>query len=209
MNVILIHGMGRSPLSFLLLAARLRHAGFKSYCFAYFVSVESWENCQRRLEKMLIKYSCAQEYMIIAHSLGTVLSRAILPRLIQQPKACFFLAPPTQPSLVAQKLAPFTVYRLLTGEMGQLLADHTFMASLPMPAVPTKIYAGTNGFYGKYSPFKNEPNDGVLMVKETGLPDIPRQILPVTHTFMMMDQQVTNDILRIATSASILSACSE
>jgi hypothetical protein len=209
MNVILVHGMGRTPVSTMLLAIRLRAAGFKPYCFAYLATVERWESCTHRLETMLVKHSAKQDYILIGHSLGTVLCRAVLPRLKYPPKACFFLASPTQACLLAKKFAPHLGYRLLAGEMGQLLANQSFMDTLPVPTVPTKIYAGTNGFYGKCSPFKNEPNDGILMVKETVLPAIPMQILPLTHTYIMTSRYIAEDIVRIATSSSISAACSE
>ena len=79
--------------------------------------------------------------------------------------------------------------------MAQLLADPNFMESLPLPNVPTKIYAGTAGPRGRRSPFGNEPNDSVLMVKETMLPGVPHQTFPVLHTFIMNSQLVTKDIV--------------
>jgi alpha-beta hydrolase superfamily lysophospholipase len=83
--------------------------------------------------------------VVIGHSLGAVLLRAALPRLARPPVACFLLAPPTQASLAARRFAPRRLYRLFTGEMGQKLASQPFMDALPLPAVPTRIYAGTGG----------------------------------------------------------------
>ena len=79
--------------------------------------------------------------------------------------------------------------------MGQLLADHEFMLSLPVPKMPTKIYAGNAGLTGRYSPFENEPNDGVLTVKETLLPGIPIKIMPSLHTFIMNNKMIAKDII--------------
>jgi hypothetical protein len=69
------------------------------------------------------------------------------------------------------------------------------MSTLPIPCVPTKIYAGDAGLTGRYSPFGNEPNDGVLMVKETQLPGIPMQIVPSLHTFIMNNKWIAKDIV--------------
>jgi hypothetical protein len=82
--------------------------------------------------------------------------------------------------------------------MAQLLADPQFMTSLPVPGVPTKIYAGTAGPRGRRSPFGAEPNDSVLMVKETMLPNVPHQTFPVLHTFIMNSREVTQDIITLA-----------
>jgi len=80
------------------------------------------------------------------------------------------------------------------------------MESLPQPGVPTKIYAGIAGPRGRYSPFGEEPNDGVLTVKETFLPSVPIQTIPSIHTFIMNSKVVTQDIVRIAKSRSTAGA---
>ena len=195
MNAIIIHGMGRTPLSMCLLAVRLRAAGIKTSHFAYTVTFERWEGCTRRLQAFIEKRAGDGDFIVVAHSLGTVLTRAVLPITARKPVACFFLAPPTQACVVARRLAPRRWYRLLTGEMGQLLANQEFMSSLPVPEMPTKIYAGDTGLTGRYSPFEEEPNDGVLMVKETLLPEIPCQIVPSLHTFIMNSRMVARDIV--------------
>jgi hypothetical protein len=92
------------------------------------------------------------------------------------------------------------------GEIGKVLADKQFMDSLPLPGVPTKIYAGIAGPRGWYSPFGEEPNDGFLTVKETLLPSIPVQTVPSLHTFIMNSKIVTQDIVRITRSSSTFGA---
>ena len=82
------------------------------------------------------------------------------------------------------------------GEMGQLLANGNFMASLPLPSTPTRIYAGIGGLVGKCSPFGNKPNDGVLTVEETqGSLDVPVTLVPSMHTFIMNSSIVADDII--------------
>jgi hypothetical protein len=92
--------------------------------------------------------------------------------------------------------------KLLAGDMAQRLADPQFMDSIPALEVPAKIYAGTAGPRGRYSPFGNEPNDSVLTVEETLLPGIQHQTIPVLHTFIMNSPAVTQDIIGIASSFS-------
>lgn len=195
MHAIVIHGMGRTPLSMCLLAYRLRAAGIKTSLFAYTVTFERWEGCAERLRAFIEKKVGEEAFIVVAHSLGTALTRAILPTMHCKPAACFFLAPPTQACVAACRLAPHLWYRLLAGEMGQLLANQEFMSVLPIPEVPTKIYAGDAGLTGRYSPFEDEPNDGVLMVKETLLPGIPVQIVPSLHTFIMNNRMIVKDIV--------------
>jgi hypothetical protein len=87
------------------------------------------------------------------------------------------------------------------GEIGHVLTDRQFMETLPLPSVPTKIYAGTAGPRGRYSPFGEELNDGLLTVNETLLPSVPMQTVPSLHTFIMNSKVVTQDIVRIANSS--------
>jgi hypothetical protein len=200
MRAIIIHGMGRTPLSMCLLAYRLRRAGIKTSLFAYIVTFEQWQGCTKRLNDFIEKSVGEESFVAVTHSLGSVLIRAILPSMQRKPSACFFLAPPTQACAAARRLAPQRWYRLLTGEMGQFLANQEFMSSLPVPEMPTKIYAGDAGLTGRYSPFEDESNDGVLMVKETLLPEIALQIVPSLHTFIMNSRMVSKDIIEMTKS---------
>ena len=202
MNAILIHGMGRTPVAMSLLAARLRRSNIRPHLFGYSVTLERWDDCIQRLEDFITKRVKTNEYIMIGHSLGAVLTRAVLPRLIRKPSACFLFASPTQVCKAARSFAHYPLAKFLEGEIGQRLANRQFMESLPPTDVPTKIYAGTGGPRGRYSPFGQEPNDGVLTVNETLLPGVPIQTIPVLHTFIMNSKIVTRDIVRIATSHS-------
>lgn len=197
MYAILIHGMGRTPLAMSLLAARLWRSNLHPLFFGYSVTFERMEGCVQRLERLIEKRIGTNEYIIIGHSMGTVITRTTVPRLTHKPVACFLLTPPTQACKAARHFAPRRWAKLLGGEMAQLLADQNFMESIPPLSVPAKIYAGTAGPRGRYSPFRDEPNDSVLMVKETMLPDVPHQAVPWLHTFIMNSKSVTKDIVSI------------
>lgn len=194
LRAILVHGMGRTPAAMIVLAARLRAAGLHPDLFAYSAALVGWEGCVGRLRCFIDRRAAGTDFVVVGHSLGTVLLRAVLPRLARQPVACFLLAPPTQASLAARRFAPRRLYRLFTGEMGQKLASQPFMDALPLPAVPTRIYAGTGGPRGRHAFFGDEPNDGVLAVRETRLADIPLQTVPSLHTFIMNSRAVAEDI---------------
>lgn len=204
MDAILIHGMGRTPLAMSILAVRLRASRIRPHLFGYSVTFESWDKCVQRLERFITKRVQTNEYIMIGHSMGSVLTRATLPRLTHKPVACFLLAPPTRACKAARHFAPRRLAKLLGGEMAQLLADQPFMESLPSMDVPTKIYAGTAGPRGRYSPFGDELNDSVLTVQETMLPNVPMQTIHVLHTFIMNSKVVTQDIVKTARSRSTL-----
>lgn len=198
LDVILIHGMGRTPLSMALLQNRLRAAGFKPSLFGYSATLERFVPCTARLVAKIRQTTGNRPYALVGHSLGTVLIRGALPELTANPPlACFFLAPPSVACRAARFFAGNPLYKLLMGEMGQQLADEAFMAGLPKPLANTWVVAGTKGLGERFSPFGAEPNDGILSVAETQVgPEIPLIQIPATHTFIMNSPQVAGHIVQ-------------
>lgn len=194
-HAILVHGMGRTPLSMALLARRLDAAGMRTKLFGYVAMVEGFAACRERLQRVVDQEAADAPAILIGHSLGTVLIRAACPQLRRPTLGCFLLAPPSRASRAACAVAPHRLFRLMTGEMGQLLADADFMNALPPPMAPTVVYAGTGGPRGRWSPFAGEPNDGVLAVAETQLPGARTQLVPAIHTFIMNSHAVAEDIV--------------
>ena len=197
LDIILIHGMGRTPLSMGVLFYRLHKAGFKPSLFGYSPTFESFSACTARLVKHIGKTTGNRRYALVGHSLGTVLIRGSLPALeARPPLACFFLAPPSRACLAARFFAGNPLYKLLMGEMGQQLANENFMAALPKPLPNTWIYAGTKGLRGRFSPFGGEANDGILTVTETQAgPETPVMLIPAMHAFIMNSPQVADGII--------------
>ncbi len=205
MDAIIIHGMGRTPAAMSILAARLRASNIRPHLFGYSVTFEKWDQCIQRYKNFIEKRVRTNDYIIVGHSLGTVLTRAVLSKLTHQPSACFFLAPPTQVCKAARNFYRYLPLQLFMSEIGRVLTDEQFMKALPLPNIPTKIYAGIAGPRGRYSPFGEELNDGLLTVQETFLPNVPMQTVPVLHTFIMNSKAVTQDIVKIARAGSIFS----
>lgn len=196
MKAILVHGMGRTRASQLLLAVRLQRAGLGTHTFGY-AARASFRSTVSRLVSRVQYVASGHPYVLVGHSLGCVLIRAALPALAPHPpSACFLLAPPSRACRAARHFSRQRVFRLLTGEVGQLLASEEFMSSLPVPDVPTRIYAGTAGPRGGLSPFGDELNDGILAVWETELPGIPAVPVRALHTFIMNARVVADDIVR-------------
>lgn len=182
-----------------VLYTRMRMAGFKPHLFGYAPSFETFADCTTRLVAKIQQTLGNQPYALIGHSLGTVLIRGALPALeTHPPLACFFLAPPSLACRAARFFADNPLYKLLMGEMGQLLADEHFMAALPKPLSNTWIFAGTKGLPSRLSPFGNTVNDGILTVDETRIgADIPVIEIPATHTFIMNSGLVAEGIKNI------------
>ena len=192
MKVLLVHGLWRTPFSFLLLNRQLRRWGDEPELFGYAAVAQRYDSILRRLVQRLEALAGQGPYAVIGHSLGGVFLRSALP-LVAGPLPSHFimLGVPNRPPRIAGMLGMRWLYRRLMGDSGANLASPTFYSELPVPAVPYTIVAGTAGPRGRWSPFGNELNDGLVAVRETLVQDDDRVVLlPVSHTFIMNNVQV-------------------
>ena len=198
MQVLLIHGQGRSPLSMWPLARRLRQHGHTPHYFGYAGFAQPFERIVDRLVQTVPQKIGLTPYAIVTHSLGGVITRAALPRLVDNlPQQLVMLAPPNHPATLAKKLRNNPLYRLATGDCGQKLGNDDFFKSLPLPIVPKTIIAGTKGWQGKMSPFGNRPNDSLLLVEETELKGSEIFYVPVRHSVIMYSRQVADIVVEV------------
>lgn len=198
MDLVLVHGMGRTPLSMLRLRRRLRRAGHHPILFGYSPTFETLQGATDRLVKRIERRADMTHYALVGHSLGTVIIRSALGQLENRtPSACIFLAPPMRACKAAKFFSRFWPYQWLMGEMGQLLAQDAFMQALPIPAMPTRIYAGVAGPRASWLPFGMEANDGILSLREATGDFIAQAVhVPALHTFIMNSRQVCDDMFR-------------
>jgi len=199
MNVLLVHGLWRTPLSFLLLDRRLRRWGYRTEHFGYAAVTQRYDAIVARLVNRMERIGGTGPYAVIGHSLGGILLRSALPRVTGPlPRHLVMLGTPNRPSYLAHVLGVHWVYRRLMGECGLNLANPVFYAGLPVPEIPYTVVAGTSGLRGRWSPFGDQPNDGLVAVSETSIrEDDPVVLLPVTHTFMMNNARVQAVIHRV------------
>jgi pimeloyl-ACP methyl ester carboxylesterase len=191
-RLLLVHGMGRTPLSLARLARFLRREGHRVERLGYVAALEPFDRIRRRVRRRLEALAATGEpYALIGHSLGGLALRASLNSLTPPPVHLVMLATPNRPPRLARRLHRLWPYRLVCGESGQLLAREDFFARLPPPPVPYTIIAGSAGPRGRRSPFGQEANDWIVAVEETKVvPDDQPTVLPVGHTFMMNNRHV-------------------
>jgi hypothetical protein len=200
--VLLVHGLGRTPLSLLRLAHALAGAGHRPTMVGYLAGLERFtrirDRVRRRLEQLA---SQGLPYAAVGHSLGGLLLRAALagwpPRLVP-PRHLILLGTPHRPPLLATRFRRLWLYRLALGQCGQLLAQPEFFAALPPLKVPCTVVAGTRGWPLWSGPFAGAVNDGIVALSEVR-PPAPGTLveLPVGHTFMMNDRRVRDLLLDI------------
>lgn len=197
----------------LLLASRLKRAGHRPSTFGYYVSTGTLEGVRDRwvqhLEDALAKERRGDEegpvpYAIIGHSLGNIITRYAADSLPPGLSRLIMLAPPNQVPKLARALAQNPLYRALTGDAGQRLADPAFYEALQSPDVPTLVFAGEAGSSARFLPLRAVVGDGVVGVEETRLLGAHvHRIVPAVHTFIMNDREVTRMICEFLEHGSL------
>jgi hypothetical protein len=145
--------------------------------------------------------------VLIGHSLGGVLLRAAvasLPAGIRLPRRIFLLGSPVRPARIAQKLQRNWVYRLLAGDCGQLLSSQARMAQIGAHSIPTTSILGVAGWGSRFSPFRDEMNDGIVSESEVSADWINELIcVPAFHTYMLSSKHVAQIILERTVSNKV------
>lgn len=197
MKVLLVHGMGRTPVSMLQLARGLRAAGTEVELFGYVSTVESLERIVNRLAARL-EHIAHQPYVVVGHSLGGLLLRMAIARLganVRRPERLVLLGTPVHAPRLARRLHRWLPYRLLHGESGQLLGDPERMEAIPQPTVPCTVVVGTRGPRWHWL-FGGEPNDGLVSVEEAML-GCGEDVITLrrSHTWLMNAREVRAIVL--------------
>ena len=193
--------MARTPLSLGRLARTLRRLGHEPISAGYVAALESFPTVRDRVRAHLDQIG--EPFACIAHSLGGLILRSALGEARHLPRHLIFLGTPQRSPLLARKYRHLWPYRIVNGEMGQRLADERFFAGLPEVLVPRTIVAGTAGRTGRWSPFGDAPNDGIVSVAETMLEPADQPVLvDAHHTFLMNHRDVRSVIARVLPGGS-------
>jgi len=189
-NILLVHGLGRTPASLFPLAAALRKAKHRVHFFGYSTTLQTWN---RIVERLVVKLrTLASPVGLVGHSLGGLLLRAAIAKLPELKVHHFvMLGTPNRSPRLAGYFWRWLPFRMFTRTCGRLLAHSAESESLPIHDCPTTIFAGTAGPRGRLSPFGNDANDGLVAVSEAVLEGHPPPIeYLVLHTWIMNDRRI-------------------
>lgn len=187
MRALLVHGMGRTPASMYWLARTLRREGVQAELFGYSAAFESVEQIVSRLRARL-EVTATADYAVVGHSLGGLLLRAALagmPEGTPSPTLLVMLGTPHRSPRLARRFNGAFWFRAINGDAGRMLASPERMAAIPPPTAPSLVVAGTRGPRGRWSPFGDEVNDGLVALEEARLGEEVELVeLPILHPFM-------------------------
>lgn len=203
--VVLLHGLGRSYRSMARIEATLRAAGYATANIDYPSQRATIEELARVAVPEGLRRcraTGAGRIHFATHSMGGLLLRYYLARhAVEELGRVVMLGPPNQGSEVADALAGTVLYDRLNGPAGaQLVTGPDGIAARLGPVdFPLGVIAGTGRTAVDEvmaSRFPGE-NDGKVAVARAGVEGMDDfLVLPVNHTFMVVDEVVIAQLLR-------------
>jgi pimeloyl-ACP methyl ester carboxylesterase len=173
MQILFVHGLGRSPLCGAALLRQLRSQGCQTSNFSYLAALESVDSITARLVRSIRRMASKGDYVLIGHSLGGVLLRLALRSLpggTRLPRRLILIASPIKSSRLARWSRSYRLYRMFGNDCGALLASAKRMAEIGRPPVPTLCFIGTRSPKNTRRAFPGEASDGVLSLSEVYAP---------------------------------------
>lgn len=201
-TVVLLHGLGRSPLAMARLEHNLRAAGYEVRNLSYpSQRADIRTLADATLGPVFAAAPVGSRIHIVTHSMGGILVRqylhdhgtpAALGRVVM-------LAPPNAGSALVDRLQTWPPYRWLNGPAGLQLGtspDSVPNTLGPLPAgVELGVIAGDRSLNPLFSSWLAGPDDGKVTVASTHLADETAHLtVPHSHTWLMWRSPVLAEV---------------
>ncbi|MGL5804442.1 MAG: esterase/lipase family protein [Xenococcaceae cyanobacterium] len=199
-SVILLHGLGRTRLSMLLLQNKLTNKGYRVWNCSYPSTRKSIEELSFVVGKAVRECQNAGSTSIhfVTHSLGGILVRKYFQdNFIPEAKRVVMLCPPNHGSEVVDRYKKSWWFQAATGMAGQQLGTNkdSLPNQLQAIALEVGIIAGTKSSDPWFSPLFSGINDGKVSVTSAELPEMKDFLLvQYGHTLMMNSNEVIDQV---------------
>jgi len=201
--VFLVHGLGRTKNSMMLMKHHLKKEGYRVVSFSYDSRHLSVDRAVQKLEAAvsneLHKASPPAKLHFVTHSLGGILTRKIFEfGTPEQLGRVVMLAPPNKGSELPDKLGKISLYKKVTGPAGMELGtgEDAYPAKLGTINFELGVIAGDRSLNPFYSSLVKGKDDGKVSVESTkiaGMSDF--LVMHTSHTWIMNRKAVRKQVV--------------
>ena len=197
-TVVLLHGLGRTPLSMRPMARSLEREGFRVVNLGYPSREGSIDELVDSLHATLVACCAAAPVHFVTHSLGGILIRAyVATHGAEQVGRVVMLSPPNGGSEVVDRLGGLRALEWLLGPT--FVELRTDSAALPgrlgPPAFDVGVIAGERSVNPLFSWWLPGPDDGAVTVESARLAGAAAfLVVPYSHTFIMRRKDVIEQV---------------